>query len=417
MEPQTPRDDVGHEVGQVDASRQVAMDKEGLGNNPLPPRPTLSRLQEVPLHLTNQKVALRAFKLVENHDPLRRATPFKEQFVEPLKQERVVPTKVIVRRPRRVLRDDAGESFTVEASRQLKSFADVCELGLPECCLVARRRGHSTFKAALCEFAAVVVRERPPTGSVTKDLWLEQIPCFQLACVSRVPATEAVEFCLVERLDKRPEVLVLDCNACENLIRRFLLILAGLIDKHEVGHFRASWAMSSEAPGTMRVPATHTLRRLERLNEAPRGASCLFIRATHCESPLGHGRISPAKTTNSLRQNLLPFLRQTLLAWPSPELKEPSLPELQDVYVVSERRREGIATVLTEAAEHEAKAKGFAQLMLSFGTDNEAARLLYERAGYRDAGLDPVRVTGTILIRGEQIEVDDTLVYLVKALD
>jgi ribosomal protein S18 acetylase RimI-like enzyme len=132
---------------------------------------------------------------------------------------------------------------------------------------------------------------------------------------------------------------------------------------------------------------------LHRLDQFRRGKSCYLV-AWNEETPIGHAH----------------------LAWPSPELKEPSLPELQDVYVVSERRREGIATVLAEAAEHEAKAKGFAQLMLSFGTDNEAARLLYERAGYRDAGLDPVRMTGTILIRGKPMEVDDTLVYLVKSL-
>jgi ribosomal protein S18 acetylase RimI-like enzyme len=132
---------------------------------------------------------------------------------------------------------------------------------------------------------------------------------------------------------------------------------------------------------------------LHRLDQFRLGNSCYLV-AWDDEVPVGHAH----------------------LAWPSPELKEPSLPELQDVYVVATRRREGIATALTEAAEHEAKAKGFTQLMLSFGADNEAARLLYERAGYRNAGLDPVRVTGTILLRGKPMEVDDTLIYLVRSL-
>jgi RimJ/RimL family protein N-acetyltransferase len=47
---------------------------------------------------------------------------------------------------------------------------------------------------------------------------------------------------------------------------------------------------------------------------------------------------------------------------------------------------------------------------------NPAAKRLYERLGYRDAGVDPVRVLGVITLRGEPFEVDDTLVYLQKPL-
>jgi hypothetical protein len=47
---------------------------------------------------------------------------------------------------------------------------------------------------------------------------------------------------------------------------------------------------------------------------------------------------------------------------------------------------------------------------------NGAARKLYAKLGYADAGVDPVRVSGTIMLRGRPFEVDDTLVYLVKAL-
>ena len=32
-------------------------------------------------------------------------------------------------------------------------------------------------------------------------------------------------------------------------------------------------------------------------------------------------------------------------------------------------------------------------------------------------GVEPERVTGTIVIRGQPIEVDDTLIYLVKDVD
>jgi hypothetical protein len=67
------------------------------------------------------------------------------------------------------------------------------------------------------------------------------------------------------------------------------------------------------------------------------------------------------------------------------------------------------------AAERLAAARGHERMSLSVGEAGEARRL-YERLGYRDAGVPPVRVEGTIVIRGEPLEVDDTLVYLVKPL-
>ena len=39
---------------------------------------------------------------------------------------------------------------------------------------------------------------------------------------------------------------------------------------------------------------------------------------------------------------------------------------------------------------------------------------LYRRLGYRDAGLPSKRVRGTIALRDGPMEVDDTLLYLVK---
>jgi GNAT superfamily N-acetyltransferase len=93
---------------------------------------------------------------------------------------------------------------------------------------------------------------------------------------------------------------------------------------------------------------------------------------------------------------------------------ELDVPEIQDVYVLPERRRAGIATALTRAAEQLFAERGYDRVSLSVGIGNEAARQLYERLGYADAGVAPKRVHGTILIRGEPFEVDDTLVYLVK---
>ena len=101
------------------------------------------------------------------------------------------------------------------------------------------------------------------------------------------------------------------------------------------------------------------------------------------------------------------------VAWAETEL---GVPELQDVYVLPARRREGIATALTGAVEQLVVERGHDRCSLSVGEGNEAARRLYERLGYADAGLAPKRVRGTILLRGEPFEVDDTLLYLVKRL-
>ena len=101
------------------------------------------------------------------------------------------------------------------------------------------------------------------------------------------------------------------------------------------------------------------------------------------------------------------------LAWDGTKL---GVPELQDVYVAEDARRRGVATELSLAAEREAAARGHDRLSLSVGTENFAARALYDRLGFEDAGLPPERVQGTMMLRGEPFEVDDTLLYFVKRL-
>jgi ribosomal protein S18 acetylase RimI-like enzyme len=102
------------------------------------------------------------------------------------------------------------------------------------------------------------------------------------------------------------------------------------------------------------------------------------------------------------------------VAWERTHL---GLPEIQDVFVPPEHRRQGIASELTRAAEGEAQKRGFDRISLSVTAEgNEPASRLYASLGYRDAGVPPVRVVGTIALRGEPFEVDDTLVYLVRSL-
>jgi GNAT superfamily N-acetyltransferase len=102
------------------------------------------------------------------------------------------------------------------------------------------------------------------------------------------------------------------------------------------------------------------------------------------------------------------------LAWSETHL---GLPEIQDVFVLPEKRRRGIATQLTHAAEDEARARGWNSISLSVSQEgNAAASLMYAKLGYVDAGADPVRVSGPIMLRGRPFDVDDTLVYLTKQL-
>jgi GNAT superfamily N-acetyltransferase len=102
------------------------------------------------------------------------------------------------------------------------------------------------------------------------------------------------------------------------------------------------------------------------------------------------------------------------VAWSETHL---GLPEIQDVFVLPEERGRGIASQLTEAAEGEARRRGWDRISLSVSRDqNPAASQLYAKLGYLDAGVEPLRVLGEIMLRGRPFAVDDTLVYLVKGL-
>lgn len=92
-------------------------------------------------------------------------------------------------------------------------------------------------------------------------------------------------------------------------------------------------------------------------------------------------------------------------------------PELQDVEVRPEYRRNGLGSALTGHAEREARTRGFDRLRLGVGVDNTAAQTLYRQCGYVDAGVAPKHVKGTIQIRTGPIEVDDTILTWEKRLD
>ena len=91
-------------------------------------------------------------------------------------------------------------------------------------------------------------------------------------------------------------------------------------------------------------------------------------------------------------------------------------PEIQDVFVLQELRGRGIGTELSRAAERLAAARGYDRISISASVSNDGALRLYRRLGYRDAGLGPQRIAGTIVIRGKAVDIDDTLLYLVKEI-
>jgi ribosomal protein S18 acetylase RimI-like enzyme len=95
-------------------------------------------------------------------------------------------------------------------------------------------------------------------------------------------------------------------------------------------------------------------------------------------------------------------------------LTEP--PELQDLEVRQSHRRLGVATALVAAAEDEAHARGFREVRLEVSVDDLAARALYRKCGYLDAGLPIRRVKGRIVLRTGPIDVDDHLLFLTKPL-
>jgi GNAT superfamily N-acetyltransferase len=95
---------------------------------------------------------------------------------------------------------------------------------------------------------------------------------------------------------------------------------------------------------------------------------------------------------------------------------ELGVPEIQDVFVREDRRGKGIGEAITLAAEQLVAAHGHRRVSISYGIANDAAKSLYAKLGYRDAGIPPQRVQGTIMVRSGPLEVDDTLIYLARDL-
>jgi GNAT superfamily N-acetyltransferase len=133
------------------------------------------------------------------------------------------------------------------------------------------------------------------------------------------------------------------------------------------------------------VDAVLPLHRLGRSGEST------YLVAWDGDAPVGHAHI----------------------AWDETEL---GLPELQDFFVLPDRRSGGIGTQLTHAAERLVAERGYDECSIGVSVANGGAQRLYEGLGYRAVDTPAKRIVGAIEIRGKPVEVDDTIVFLTKQL-
>jgi GNAT superfamily N-acetyltransferase len=68
------------------------------------------------------------------------------------------------------------------------------------------------------------------------------------------------------------------------------------------------------------------------------------------------------------------------IAWTRTHL---GVPEIQDVFVLPVRRRQGIASQLTRAAEDQARTRGWESISLSVSQEAISRRAVYSEAGLR----------------------------------
>jgi ribosomal protein S18 acetylase RimI-like enzyme len=103
--------------------------------------------------------------------------------------------------------------------------------------------------------------------------------------------------------------------------------------------------------------------------------------------------------------------QQAPIAW------QGKVANLEDLLVLQERRNQGVGTALLLEAENLVRERGQSHVSLGVGVDNPNARRLYERLGYRDAGLAPVHDGGVYRDRqGDNHSWQEAWVFMVKEL-
>ena len=92
--------------------------------------------------------------------------------------------------------------------------------------------------------------------------------------------------------------------------------------------------------------------------------------------------------------------------------------EIEDLFVRREYRTRGIGAALLEASEQVSREAGHERIGLAVALENEVARRLYARHGYRDAGHGVFTLRWTSVDeRGVERTWREQCTYLTKALD
>ncbi len=111
-----------------------------------------------------------------------------------------------------------------------------------------------------------------------------------------------------------------------------------------------------------------------------------------------------------------------LISWIGPVQRDVAAayrgcPEVHDVLVLPDYRRQGVGAALMRAAEAAGQERGHLRMGLAVAVDNAPALSLYKREGYRDSGLTPFVLSGSwIDADGQEHAPLETCVWLVKDL-
>jgi len=144
------------------------------------------------------------------------------------------------------------------------------------------------------------------------------------------------------------------------------------------------------------VPEKHADRSARQ-----RRGQVVYLIAWHNGAPIGHALL---KWQGAEEDQVASVLQGTC-------------PDVEDLFVLESFRSQGVGRQILDAAERLTRERGSRHIGLSVGVNNPRARALYERCGYRDAGLGPLHEHLEYLdASGRRQTWDEMCVYLTKSL-
>lgn len=144
------------------------------------------------------------------------------------------------------------------------------------------------------------------------------------------------------------------------------------------------------------VPGKHRARLTRQ-----QAGELVYLIAWKDASPVGHAVLKLTRPPDDPRSALLS-----------------RCPEIEDLLVHPAWRSRGVGGQLLAALEQAAKERGYSQVGLSVAIDNGAARRLYARSGYTDAGFGRFSLGGSFVDAEGQLQTwAETCLYLTKQLD